>query len=291
MAIARETWSKELYLADSGYRGEFLPTLNKHNPEMGKNKSFHITVIPAQSAVYQAYGAGSAAVTYTLGAPTDKEVIVKDTARTGFKLNDEQINTTETAIISGFATEANESNMNAIEAKVALDMAINCLSTNKIEMADGNQLTFANISTARKNMIENGSKMKDAYMLVNADFEYNIRNITDNSNRIFIDQSKYPEGTLKSGVIGTALGFKIILCTNLPTLNDAGTAYDAAGETAMIYYDADCYSYGADPNPEVEVERDIDVFPIMNKVLIWKYTGHEMINANKCGHIREYSAG
>ncbi|HQO22886.1 MAG TPA: hypothetical protein PLM72_07395 [Spirochaetota bacterium] len=292
MAIAREIWAKELYLAASLYQGEFLPTLKKYNPEMQKNKSYHITVIPAQSATYRAYGAASAQVTYTKGAPTDVEVIVKDEVYSSFYLDDEQLNTTETPLIQGFATEANEAVMKAIETNVALTMAINCLAGNKIELASGNQITVANLNTMRQNMLNAGSDFSDCYFLINPTYETNIRNIKDpdTNEKLFLSADKYQPGVLANGVIGTILGFKVILCHTLPTLNDAGTAYDAAGETAMVYYDSRAYAYGADPNAMLDTERDIDNIPVRNKVLVRKYVGHKTVDSNFSGHVREYSA-
>jgi hypothetical protein len=292
MAIAQEIWGKELYIAASKYQGEFLPTLKKYNPEMKKNKSYHITVIPAQSASYRAYGAASAEVTYTKGAPTDVEVVVKDEVYTAFYLDDEQLNTTETSLIQGFAEQSNEANMNGIETNVALNLAINAASGNKIELASGNQITVANLNTMRQNMLNAGSDFKECYFLINPTYETNIRNIkdADTNEKLFLSADKFQPGVLRDGVIGKILGFNVILSHNLPTLNDAGTAYDAAGEVAMVYYDARAYAYGADPNSMVDTERDIDNIPVRNKVLVRKYVGHKTVDANFSGHVREYSA-
>jgi len=292
MAIANEIWSKELYLAASKYQGEFLPTLKKYNPDMKKNKSWHLTVIPKQTASYRAYGASAASVTYTKGAPTDVEVIVKDEVYTPFYLDDEQLNTTEAPLIQGFAEQATEANMFAIETKVALNMAINALAANKIELASGNQITFANLNTMRKNMLDAGSDFKECYFLINPTYEMNIRNIKDpdTNEKLFISADKFGAGVLKEGVIGRILGFNVILCHTLPTLNDDGDTYDASGETAMVYYDARAYAYGADPEQTVDTERDIDTIPVKNKVLVKKYTGNKTVDSNFMGHVREYSA-
>ena len=169
-------------------------------------------------------------------------------------------------------------------------MAINAASGNKIELASGNQLTTANILAMKQNLLDGGSNGKNIFWLVDPEYLTNIMNVLDNGEKIFLRNSDYPKGTLASGVLGTILGFQVLLSHNLPTLNDAGDAYDASGEKAMVYYDADAYAYGSDMNPSVEFDRDIDNIPIRNKVLVWKYTGNALVDANKCGHVREYSA-
>lgn len=288
MGIATETWLKEAYLAKHKYIGEFLPTLTSFNADE-KVKSKHITVIPAQSASYLDYGS-TASVTYTSVGLTDKELIIKDTAYVPFFLTDEQVNTTAVSVIRDTTKQAINANMNAIEKEALLQMAIGSASGNKIELATGDAITLANLQAMEKNLRENGSNMENAYLVVNPEFLIKLMNVEDNSEKIFIKRSVYGNDVLEKGVVGTILGFKVLMSNNLPTLNDAGTAYDAAGETAAVYYDGDAMVVAISKHAKIETERNIDTLPIKNKVLCYFNAGNVVRNANICGHLRKYSA-
>lgn len=291
MAFPKETWAAQAYMAKAKYAGQFLPTLTKYRPDMGKGIKWHLTTIGALTGQYNDYGS-TTAVTYTSagGSTSAIDLETKDTAFKGFELDDDEINSSDINLIAGFTEQANKAIMNQIESQVALDMAINCASGNKIELASGNQITLANLQTMEKNILDNGGDLENNYLLVNATYLINLQNVIDANNvRIFLNKDYLDQKFLQLGVVGQILSFKVILSHNLPTLNDAGTAYDAAGETAMVYYNADAFAVGIQSGFDVEVDRDATNIPVVNNVLVKAYVGKATVDANLSGHVREYS--
>lgn len=292
MAFPKETWAAQAYLAKSKYAGQFLPTLNKYRPDMAKGIKWHLTTIGALTGQYNDYGS-TTVVTYTSagGETSAIDLETKDTALKGFELDDDEINSTDINLISEYVTQSNKAIMNQIEKSVALDMAINCASGNKIELASGNQITLANLQTMEKNILDNGGDLENNYILVNPTYLINLQNVVDTNNvRLFLNKEYINQDFLQKGVIGQILSFKVLLSHNLPTLNDAGTAYDAAGETAMVYYNADAFAVGIQTGMDVEVDRVTSSVPVVNNVLVKTYTGKAMVASGLAGHIREYSA-
>jgi hypothetical protein len=294
MAFNREVWAKEAYMAKAKYQGEFLPTLNKYRPDMGKNKSWHLSVIGALTGQVNAFGS-STAVTYTSagGSITDKELTTKNTAFKGFELDDDEINTTEVPIIRDFTKQANKAIMNKIETAVLLEMAISSASGNRIELASGNQITLANLQTMEQNILDGGGSLDNNWLVVDPEYLINLQNVKENADTdkfLFLDKNYLDQSVVEKGAIGKILSFNVILSHNLPTLSDDGSAYDAAGEKGLLYYNADAMAVGIQDNPAIDTERDLTNVPVTNKVLVRMYYGYVVVDANLCGCAREYSA-
>lgn len=295
MAFNKEIWSKEAYLAKAKYQGEFLPTLNKYRPDMGKGKSWHLSVIGSLTGQTNAYGS-STAVTYTSagGAISDKELTTKNTAFKGFELDDDEINTTEVPIIRDFTMQAQKAIMNQIETAALLAMAVGCASGNRIELASGNQITLANLQTMEQNILDGGGSLDNNWLVVDPEYLINLQKVKENDDTdkyLFLDKNYLDQSVVEKGAIGKILSFNVILSHNLPTLSDDGSAYDAAGEKGILYYNADAMAVGMQAQMDIDTERDLTNVPVSNKVLVRTYYGFVVVDTGLCGCVREYSAG
>ena len=293
MAFEREVWSKEAYLSKMMYAGKVLPSLSLWKPDMNENDTWHLPTFGALTGEVNAAGSKTT-VTYTDAGSANSaiDLTTKNDLYKGFTVTDAIADCSDQDTIARYMKIANTSCFKKLERTVLLAMAIGCASGNRIELASGNQITLANLQTMKQNLLDNGAEETDPmYLVVNPEYLMNLQNVIDgDSTRIFLNRNKLDQNVLASGVVGMIEGFQVIMAHTMPTLNDAGTAYDASGETGLLYYSSEAMAVGMTKVARIDYQRDITDVPVSNKVLVHYYYGAAIVDDGLCGCAREYSA-